>query len=282
MHTLATDTAASPRSPTRGHGLLAAWLIAVALTRPGWAGLPEPDVLVYGAITLDGQAVTRADTDVVVEARRLVTGPASAGYRMGTDAQAGDFYALRLKVESGSPLLQPDAFQVGDGLFLVVRDAGGVRGQATFTLTGRGQVERVNLTSGGAVVDADQDGLSDEWETRWFGDLNHQAQTIAPNGQTAQQNYVAGTDPQDTNALFTLRADVSHNEMTVSFLARKAEGPGYAGLNRFYSLESSANLTTWDGVAGYTNRLGDDLTVSCTTPASDPPTFYRCRVWLQW
>ena len=68
------------------------------------ATVTEPDNLIYGNITLNNVLVTAARTDVVVEARRTTNGPAIASYRMGSDPAAGNFYTLRLAIESVTPL----------------------------------------------------------------------------------------------------------------------------------------------------------------------------------
>src|SRR5262249_10185190 len=67
---------------------MAWWVLGLAclLSFP-WnarAELPAPDNLLYGTITLGSQLVTAANTNVIVEARTSLAGPAVSSYRMGT------------------------------------------------------------------------------------------------------------------------------------------------------------------------------------------------------
>jgi hypothetical protein len=249
-------------------------------TNPVRAVLPEPDNVVYGTITLDGQQVTATRTDVVVEARRLISGPVVASYRMGSNPQLGNFYSLRLSLESLLPIVDANASQVGDSLFIVITDVSGVRAQATYTLAGRGQVQRLDF--GTAILDSDGDGLPDAWETLHFGGLGQGANAINPNGQTTLQNYIAGTNPNDTNSLFRVSVTSLGANTFVSLEARRAEGTGYEGRSRFYSLERTSALDAgWQGVPGFTNIIGNNQTITYGPPGTNSPAFYRGRVWLQ-
>jgi len=258
------------------------WLVALGLwCLPLRAGVPEPDNLVYGTIVLDNVQVTAARTDVTVEARRLIDGPPVASYRMGSSSQTGSFYALRIPLESGAPLLDPNASLAGDSLFIVVLDTSGVRAQASYTVGGRAATERLDF--GAAVADSDGDGLPDAWETLNFGNLDQGPNSISPNGQTALQNYIAGTNPNDTNSTFSLRVDLTNGLGQVSFSALRAEGIGYEGMSRYYSLEYSTNAggIPWLPVDGYTNLLGNNQTVIYEAVGTNAAVFYRGSAWLQ-
>ena len=73
--------------------------------------------------------------------------------------------------------------------------------------------------------------------------------------------------------------------MTLSFLARAAGSDiGYAGLTRYYNLESTTNLTnsSWVPVAGYTNLPASNQTIIFSTNTSSATKFfYRLKAWLQ-
>jgi hypothetical protein len=252
-----------------------------ALFTTARAEIPEPDNVIYGTIALDNVAVTAARTDVVVEARRLTNGPAIASYRMGLNPQAGNFYSLRVKLESFTPIFDSDASQLGANLFIVVRDASGVRDQSPFTITERGQFQRLDF--GTAVPDSDGDGLPDAWETQHFGGLNQNAGSIGANGLSALQNYIAGTNPNDANSGFKLSIKITNNVKAVSFTAVRAEGPGYEGLTRLYSLEASPGIApaSWTGVSGFINITGNHQAVTYQTAGSSVPAFFRGRITLQ-
>lgn len=244
------------------------------------AEIPEPDNVVYGTIAIDNAAITAARTDVVVEVRRTTDSPAIASYRMGSNPQVGNFYSLRLKLESLTPVFDPTASQSGVELFIVVSDASGVRAQASYTIGERGQFERLDF--GTAVSDSDGDGLPDAWEAQQFGSLSQNAGSLNANGLTALQNFVAGTNPNDPNSGFKLNIALNGNQKAVSFIALRAEGPGYDGLTRIYSLEASPGLvaSSWSGVSGFTDISGNNQTVTYQT-ASSAPAFFRGKITLQ-
>src|SRR4030095_15122531 len=137
------------------------------------ATISEPDNVLYGNITLDGVLVTAARTDVVIEARRTTNGPAIASYRMGGDSAIGNYYSLRLAVESVTPVLNTNASQISQSVFIVVTDGSGLRAQTSYTIPDRGVVQRVDF--GVAAVDSDGDGLPDAWELLRFGSLGPNA-----------------------------------------------------------------------------------------------------------
>lgn len=243
------------------------------------AGLAEPDYRLYGLITLDNRLVGAARTDVVIEARRVLNGPPIASYRMGSISRLGDFYSLRIAVESLPPLTNPDASQTGDDLIVVVTDASGVRSQAAHSVGERGTVQRIDF--GTAVPDGDGDGLPDAWELLHFTGTGMGPGDIAANGLTLADNYIAGTDPNDPEDWFLVNVTLSDGNTVVSFPALRAEGTGYEGRTRYYSLEFAPALgEDWEGVPDYTDLIGDNQTVVFETPASNAPGFYRGTVRL--
>jgi hypothetical protein len=128
----------------------------------------------------------------------------------------------------------------------------------------------------------DADGLPDTWEMLHFGNLNTSAATVNLNGQTALQNYVAGTTPGNSNNVFKLTSSLSGSNRVVSFPATEAQGVGYEGKQRYYSLESSPSPTgPWVTVGAMANILGAGQTVTHQTTNQPAPAFYRGRVWLQ-
>lgn len=258
-----------------------ALLAVVVLASVARAEIPEPDNVLYGSIALDGAMVTAERTDVVVEARRSINGPAIASYRMGSNPPVGNFYSLRLKLESFNPLFDPTASQVGNALFIVVSDATGVRAQASYTLSSRGEFQRLDF--GTAMPDSDGDGLPDAWETHYFGGLNQNAGSVGANGLSALQNFIAGTNPNDANSVFELSITPTNNSNAISFFALRAEGPGYEGLTRSYSLEASSNMSpaSWTGVSGFTNLAGNNQAVTYQTSGAGAPAFFRGRITLQ-
>jgi len=263
-----------------GLRLLLASLTCGLATTPTHAGLPEPDALVYGTIALDGQAVTAADTHLVIEARHEANGPVVATTNMGAEPAAGNFYVLRIPMESGLPLTSPLTAVVGDTLELCVVEAGTVVAETFFTISARAQTQRVDL--GTPVPDADADTLPDAWETAYFGVLDYGPASVGLNGGTLLNNYVAGTDPNQEGSAFAVTIDSGETSVLVSFSTRRAEGPGYEGLTRYYTLRTSSDLEDgWEDVEGYTGLPGDNADVLYPQASDGQPEFYRVLVWLE-
>lgn len=257
-----------------------AFVCLLLVSASGRAELAEPDNILYGTIVLDNVRVTAGRNDVIVEARRALGEAAIAAYRMGSEAQLGDFYVLRLHLESFLPLADLAASQVGDSVYLTVRDSTGVRVQTTYVLGERGQTQRLDF--GAAAVDSDSDSLPDAWEQLHFGNLNQSAASINTNGQTTLQNFIAGTDPNDPSSTFRLNLSLTNGLTRVSFLAVRADGVGYEGMNRSYALETAADSASgpFQGVANFTNVPGANQIVVFEMPGTNSATFYRGKVWL--
>jgi hypothetical protein len=255
-------------------------LLPLLLAANSLATIPEPDNIVYGSITLDGVPVTAAMTNVVIEARRTTNGPAIAIYRMGSDQQAGSFYSLKLSIESVPPIGNAGASQAGDALFILLRDNSGIRGRTNFTVVERGAVQRLDF--GLAVSDSDGDGLPDSWELVHFGGLGQIPGNLTTNGQTVLQHFIAGTDPANPNGGFRLQIDLTNNLKHVWFTAVPAEGPGYEGMTRVYTLQYRPVLNAgfWTDVPGYINVPGANQTVNYFTGGLGDIGFYRACISL--
>ena len=255
-------------------------LILILIASPAvHAEISEPDNLLYGTIILDSALVTSNRTDVVIEARRTPNGDPIASYRMGANSQIGNFYLLRLSLESVSPIANTNASEVGNSIYIIVLDGAAVRGQTTYIFPERGNVQRTDF--GTPSGDTDSDGLPDAWEIANFGSLGQNPNSINANGQTTLNNFTMGSNPNNSNTLFAVNISNTGSQTLVSFLARRADGSGYEGRARYYSLESSTNTTFWTGVTGFTNLLGNNQTVTFQSPAASAPAFYRGKVWLQ-
>jgi hypothetical protein len=245
------------------------------------APLSEPDNLIYGSITLDEVAVTSARTEIVVEARRTLGGPALASYRMGSNPQLGHLYSLEISLESVAVPPSPDSSQTGDALVIVVTDPWGIRAEQAYSVGERGEVLRLDF--GSPVIDGDGNGLADLWELANFGATGQNPQAINANGRTTLENFIAGTDPHDVASRFKVNADIEGGERKVWFFACAATGVGYAGMTRFYTLERSPDLTngSWSGVPGFIDVPANDQTVIHLSPLVGPAAFYRGSVRLE-
>jgi hypothetical protein len=163
------------------------------------AVVPEPDYVVYGLVyagTNQLSQLTAANTNVVIEARRTPTGPALASYTMGAKAAYGDYYSVRLSLESVLPLAGPQSFQTGDTFYLTLTDAGNLRAQMPLVVGARGQIARSDFMSGNYPAD-------------WLARLKHPADNAPADNSISASELDAyatawkqgGTWPTDPNPI---------------------------------------------------------------------------------
>lgn len=195
---------------------LAALCLGGLLLGVAQAGIPEPFNLVFGQIKLGTNLVTRTSSGVVVEARRLPNAPSSAiaRYVMGSEASAGDFYALRIKLESalaGSPAAAGSA-ENGAVLYLTVLSGGAVQDQLEYAVGPRGTVRRLDFGN----IDSDSDGLSDGWEQAYLYGLKY-----GPNddpdgdGETNLAEFSQGLNPLKADSRHPADLSPPDNRLTI-------------------------------------------------------------------
>ena len=263
---------------------LAIAVVCILPTSSARAEISEPDNVLYGTIVIGTNPVTAARSDVVIEARRTPNGPALSRYRMGTSPGLGNFYQLRIPVEAFAPLTDTNASLAGHTVYVVLRDASGVQAQTTYTIPERGTVQRVNF--GAAVGDSDGNGLPDAWEIARLGGIGQDPNADGDgDGQSHLKEWIAGTNPLDANDAFNLAILQGAGQIEVAFVALRAEGSGYEGVSRFYSLESSPSAASgpWSGVTNFLRVSGNNQVVRYGSPVSgtNSPRFYRGTVHLE-
>ncbi|HMO65681.1 MAG TPA: hypothetical protein PKE47_10765, partial [Verrucomicrobiota bacterium] len=170
--------------------------------------------------------------------------------------------------------------RLGETLFIVVTDAGGVRAQTAYTVEDRGVVARLDFSQ--AVSDADGNGLPDAWEIRHFGAAGQNPAAVNANGQTTLQNFIAGTNQYDPQDALRLTIGLAGANSVVSVLGRRAEGSGYEGRSRTYTFEATTNLGfgAWRAVPEGAGLIGGNQAISLIVPLTNPPSAYRVRVSL--
>jgi phospholipase/lecithinase/hemolysin len=99
-------------------------------------------------------------------------------------------------------------------------------------------------------------------------------------GLDNDQEYLFGLPPKAGNPSPSPAVALSGNQITLSFTAKIATGPGYTGLTRRYTLESSSapGAMAWTAIPGFSNIAGNNQTVTYSTTASGPPKFFRLGV----
>ena len=75
---------------------------------------------------------------------------------------------------------------------------------------------------------------------------------------------------------------VMGNQVSVTFTARRASGPGYNGRTRHYAIETTTDLGIgpWTAVPLVSDVTGNDQTVECIMPLGFDRTFCRLKIWL--
>jgi hypothetical protein len=122
------------------------------------------------------------------------------------------------------------------------------------------------------VVDSDEDGLYDWWETLHFGDPTIASASGNPDGDSFNnlEEQIAGTDPNKASSRFRLVLGTPTDPMTSLGIVTK---PG-----RLYQLESSTNLANWNTVA--TDIPGRKLVfpISVSNNITSGSTFFRAAI----
>jgi hypothetical protein len=134
----------------KGHKVFFVIFVVAAfsfLMRGGvFAKIPEPDNIIYG--------VARDDT---VRVALEVEGEEISSYTMGDNPEAGDYYVLRVPMDSLAPA-EPGTARVGDLAYVFINDE--PEPAARVTLGIRGTIHRLDLN----IEDSDSDGLPDDFE----------------------------------------------------------------------------------------------------------------------
>ena len=124
------------------------------------------------------------------------------------------------------------------------------------------------------LSDTDGDGLSDGWEVE-FGlsavSTNSSSADEDLDGYSTREEFVAYTDPQDSDSYPWLGGAVSNNQFIVRFPSSS---------RRVYSFLSRTNLTvgSWDPVDGQTNLPGTGAEMQLSTPTTHSHNFYRVDI----
>ncbi|MBN1670160.1 MAG: fibronectin type III domain-containing protein [Kiritimatiellae bacterium] len=141
------------------------------------------------------------------------------------------------------------------------------------------------------AADGDDDGMPDTWESERLGATEGTGNDDPDgDGLSNLEEYIAGTDPMAKPAEapkgeggLTVEVGPAGGQIIVSFETIAAEGAGYAGLTRRYTLEHcrSGAGAAWQPVPGYAGLPGTGERVAYVDPGGPTLTYYRARVWLE-
>lgn len=134
-----------------------------------------------------------------------------------------------------------------------------------------------------AMPDVDGDGISDNWEMKYFGSLDvAQGSTDSDNDGIPDRNeFLAGTDPTGSDGSVLVINNTAAGAH-LSFQARQASGIGYENRTRYYTLKQCENLATgiWTSVPGLENIPALDQTVSVAVSSDIRSAFYCTEIRL--
>lgn len=125
----------------------------------------------------------------------------------------------------------------------------------------------------GRALDGDNDRMSDDWETDWFGSTtNASANTdFDEEGVPDVWEYVAGTDPTDTNSFLYIESAARSAATNVVI-----RWPGVS--NRLYNVERATSIAgPYTVLASNVAAIAPDTTVTAAAPAATL-NFYRLGV----
>src|SRR2546423_369809 len=224
-------------------------LALVSATLPGWAGIPEPDLVWYGKVLTDSGGVNVRVTTGTLSWR---IEPVSGGTPWIISiplTNVNDQFSFVLRVVSETPesgvsnttatvaLTSPATSYRRGTVTLDGQPLSLIGSSGTFAPlpSDRGRSERIDLQLGTAPADSDHDGLGDAWELQYFGNLSANPNDDPDHdGLTNLQEYHAGTNPKDPQSLFKfVEISAQPDGMRVRWSSQ---------LNHHYLLRRSATL----------------------------------------
>ncbi len=244
----------------------------------------------YWVKVTNAAASLNSDTAVVT----VIEPPAISGQPVSTAVSPGGSATLNVTASGTSPVFQWYQGATGDTTNAISGAAG-----PSFTTPSLAATTSywVRVTNPAGTVDSNTATISvsvvdtfSSWATTRFNPSQAADPAISgpamdPDGDgiTNEQEFVFGSAPLAEDRPVSQSMTIVAGEVSLSFQASPASGPGYAGLTRHYALESSRTLggsVVWSAVPGFTDIIGNGQAVNFTAPVLPGSDFYHVKVWL--
>lgn len=119
--------------------------------------------------------------------------------------------------------------------------------------------------------DSDADGLDDDWEVAFFGNLTRDGtEDLDGDGHSDEQEFRAGTDPTDSGSIFRVITLTGAGQGPVTILWSAVPGKAYRA-----QFKASVTDRDWTNVAGDVVAQGSTGTAVDTTGGGAGHRFYR-------
>ncbi len=129
------------------------------------AGIPEPDMILFGEVTIGGEPIGAHDDVSIIARINGVPDSFVGAYRMGDNPLAGDYYILRIRLESladGSSQ-NPNAALIGQTVYIFVKLSDHLEIPAgSVTIQEGGVAQHLDLHNGSVIypkADLNTDGI---------------------------------------------------------------------------------------------------------------------------
>ena len=137
-------------------------------------------------------------------------------------------------------------------------------------------------------ADGDSDNLPDAYEIEVYGSTNVVGSAVSgdtdEDGHPDESEYVAGTSATNPASRLLVTVDqLSPDLLRISVPTYEVSGPGYFGLERFYSLERRTQLGStgiWQTIAGFSNVPPTGSVMTLTNGMTNQASSIRAKVEL--